>query len=61
MVAEAVETEQQREFLREHGCDEVQGFLLAPPVEAGAVVRYLVPSAVVVQPVSSIRRSRRPA
>lgn len=35
VVAEGVETRQQLEFLREQGCDEAQGFLLSPPVEAG--------------------------
>ena len=56
VVAEGVETRQQLEFLREQGCDEAQGFLLAPPVEAGEVVRWLVPSALVVRPVPDIRR-----
>jgi EAL domain-containing protein (putative c-di-GMP-specific phosphodiesterase class I) len=59
VVAEGVETSQQLDFLREQGCDEAQGFLLAPPVEAGEVVRWLVPSALVVRPVPDIRRSRR--
>ena len=59
VVAEGVETRQQLEFLREQGCDEAQGFLLAPPVEAGEVVRWLVPSAIVVQPVAGIRRPGR--
>ena len=59
VVAEGVETSQQLDFLREQGCDEAQGFLLAPPVEAGEVVRWLVPSALVVRPVPDIRRARR--
>jgi diguanylate cyclase (GGDEF)-like protein len=32
VVAEGVETEAQLEFLRNHGCEEVQGFLFSKPV-----------------------------
>ena len=34
VVAEGVETESQLAFLRERGCDEVQGYLIAKPVPA---------------------------
>src|SRR6266536_3609616 len=34
VVAEGVETEDQLAFLRHHRCDEIQGFLFSPPVEA---------------------------
>ncbi|HEX4782140.1 MAG TPA: EAL domain-containing protein [Usitatibacter sp.] len=34
VVAEGVETESQLEFLREHGCDEMQGFFFSPAVPA---------------------------
>ncbi len=34
VVAEGVETEAQRDFLRDHGCDEFQGFLFAPALDA---------------------------
>ncbi len=36
VVAEGVETREQLEFLREHGCDEVQGYLISRPVDATA-------------------------
>lgn len=33
-IAEGVETEQQLEFLRKHGCDQIQGYLVNRPVPA---------------------------
>jgi len=32
VIAEGVETEGQREFLKRHGCDEIQGFLISRPL-----------------------------
>jgi EAL domain-containing protein (putative c-di-GMP-specific phosphodiesterase class I) len=48
VVAEGVETEAQVQFLREHHCDEIQGFWLSPPLEAHrclALIRNWSPSA----------------
>ncbi len=42
VVAEAVETEQQLAFLREHRCHEVQGFLVGRPVPADELETRLV-------------------
>ena len=40
-VAEGVETEEQRRFLTDAGCDQVQGFLIAPPLPKEAFERFL--------------------
>jgi len=42
VVAEGVETEATLAFLREEGCDEVQGYLFGKPLEADAFQKYLV-------------------
>jgi EAL domain-containing protein (putative c-di-GMP-specific phosphodiesterase class I) len=41
VIAEGVETEQQRAFLRENECDEMQGYLFSRPVTADAIVDML--------------------
>jgi diguanylate cyclase (GGDEF)-like protein len=41
VVAEGVETLQQAEFLREHDCDELQGYLFSRPVPSEEFTRFL--------------------
>ena len=42
-VAEGVETEEQREFLRGHDCREIQGYLVSTPLDASTfAARFLV-------------------
>jgi EAL domain-containing protein (putative c-di-GMP-specific phosphodiesterase class I) len=39
VIAEGVESEEQLFFLREQGCDQVQGFLFAKPMQADELAR----------------------
>jgi EAL domain-containing protein (putative c-di-GMP-specific phosphodiesterase class I) len=39
VVSEGVETEAERAFLRDHGCDMAQGFLYARPGPAADIER----------------------
>jgi diguanylate cyclase (GGDEF)-like protein len=41
-TAEGVETEEQLAAVREQGCNEVQGFLFSPPLEAGLIPALLL-------------------
>lgn len=40
VIAEGVETIEQRDFLRDHGCDGAQGYLYAPPLEGTAFLKW---------------------
>jgi len=42
VVAEGVETEEQLAYLKDHHCDEAQGFWFSPPVPAQAFAEYMI-------------------
>ena len=42
VVAEGVETQAQADFLKAHGCDEMQGYLISRPVPAEEFVELLM-------------------
>jgi diguanylate cyclase (GGDEF)-like protein len=42
VIAEGVETEAQLEYLRRHGCDEIQGYYFSRPVDAEAFAALVV-------------------
>jgi EAL domain-containing protein (putative c-di-GMP-specific phosphodiesterase class I) len=42
VIAEGVETAQQLAFLRDCGCDEVQGFYFSRPIDADAMTAYIL-------------------
>jgi diguanylate cyclase (GGDEF)-like protein/PAS domain S-box-containing protein len=45
VLAEGVETEAQAHFLREHGCDQIQGYFISRPLPPDAMSDYLRTSA----------------
>jgi EAL domain-containing protein (putative c-di-GMP-specific phosphodiesterase class I) len=41
VVAEGVETQEQSEFLRELGCDQIQGYFFSKPIPSAEIVGLL--------------------
>jgi diguanylate cyclase (GGDEF)-like protein len=58
VVAEGVETDEQRGFLERHACDVYQGHLLSPPLSAGQMEHYLRTRHVVQRAVAGARKMR---
>jgi len=53
IIAEGVETAEQKSVLRRLRCDEIQGFLVSPPVPAADITRMLAAEAAVTPPLKA--------
>ena len=58
VVAQGVETREQAEFLRDHACDELQGFYMAKPMSAAEIRQLLGASVTDTRKPSPPRRRR---
>jgi EAL domain-containing protein (putative c-di-GMP-specific phosphodiesterase class I) len=61
VVAEGVETAEQEAFLRDHACDEMQGYLFSRPVTPQQMADLLRSSALLVSPPLQPATSPAPA
>jgi diguanylate cyclase (GGDEF)-like protein len=61
IVAEGVETIEQDDFLRDHACDEIQGFLFSKPVSADEMAELLGSSEIALSTPSAQRHTREKA
>ncbi len=50
IVAEGVETAAQQDFLRSHGCDEMQGYLFSKPLSPDQLADLLRPAPLLISP-----------
>lgn len=58
VIAEGVETEEQRKFLRTQQCDEMQGYLYSPPITAESFTELLRESSIA-PPLETSSRAQR--
>lgn len=61
VIAEGVETQQQMDYLREHGCDEIQGYWLSPPLDAHHCLAFMRNWQPLHHPAAPVRPGGRPA
>jgi EAL domain-containing protein (putative c-di-GMP-specific phosphodiesterase class I) len=57
VIAEGVEDEAQLSFLREHGCDEIQGYYFSKPVTAAELVDKLLSTSIPHEGTFSLRNA----